>query len=470
MTQSPIEWLKSERRLDGDLLAAMGVQERDHPGLGLAVAFPYRRDGKTYAAKFRTVDKRFSSSSGVTRGVYNEEDLGRLSGLPVVITEGEIDALSVMQAGWERAISVPDGWTEKGNKIDALAEVEEKLRQSPYVLVAGDSDKAGESLPRAVAQLLRGHDVRFAKWPADCKDPNDVLVRHGEGALAEALGQAQRIDPPGGMITGISDLPPIGSRRVLRISDEPFRYVVALEVGGISVWTGIPGSGKSTFLIWAMGRVTKEERVRAGMLCFETHPHTIRDQLALMTLGLEFGQLSRDERASLEADLDQRVRLVHATLDGDGHHLKWLEDMIYALAVRDRCKVVVIDPWNELEHMPMPGESLTQYTNYAIKHIRGLAKSLDIHICIVAHPRKINSDSEKIRAPNGYDVADSAAFYNKPDLGVTIHQEKDEHDNRFVSLRVWKVRNTRLYKFQTGKVDADFDPSTMVYRKRMGVA
>lgn len=469
MTGSPMEWLMADRKLDRDLLEAMGVREVDH-GIGLAIAFPYRRGGKPYAAKFRTPDKKFSSTQNVSRGLYNEDDLGRLTSLPVVITEGEIDCLSVMQAGFERAVSVPDGWTKDGNKTEALVEAEAMLRQSPFVIVAGDNDESGESLPRVISQILKGHDVRNVTWPDECKDANDVLVKFGEGALAECLNRAKRIDPPGGFITAFSDLPPLSERRVLRVGMSPFDYACAFELGAMSVWTGIPGSGKSTFLTWAADRVSVNESVRVGIMAFETHPYDLRDQLALMRTGREFRDLHGDERDRFLAGVDDRFRLVHVTFDEGEQHLKWLEGMIYALAVRDRCKLIIVDPWNELEHMPMPGESMTQYINFATKFIRQMAEQLDVHIALVAHPKKMSTEGT-MKAPTGYDVADSAAFFNKPSLGVTVHQRKitdnetGEEDD-WVELHVWKVRKTRLYGFQKGKVNCEFDQATMSYRKR----
>lgn len=457
-------WLSEVRKIDAKLLGDMGVREVIHPAIGPAIAFPYFRGGESKAAKFRTVDKQFRSTQGVSRGLYNEDNLRFYKALPVVITEGEIDCLSCIQAGFERSVSVPDGWTEQGNKTDALIEAEATLRDSPYVIVAADGDKAGESLPRAVANLLRGHDVRHAVWPAGCKDPNDVLMRLGEGALASCLNAAVRIDPPGGTITGFSDLPPLSDRRVLRISDTPFRWVVALELGAMSVWTGTPGSGKSTFLIWAAERIAVEEDIRVGLLAFETHPHDIRDQLALIRTGNDWEHLDARARDNLEQVLDRQFRLVHVKVDEGEQHLKWLESMVFTLAVRDQCKLIIVDPWNELEHLPMPGESMTAYINYATKFIRQLAEKLDVHIALVAHPRKMPTDG-KPRPPTGYDIAESAAFFNKPSLGVTIHQPEGEDAEPCVELHVWKVRKTRLYGFDRGRLQVRFNKDRMAYER-----
>jgi len=460
-----MKWLRDVRKLESAVLSAGNVRAVVHGDLGPAIAFGYHRNGQHYADKFRGAGKTFRSTSGVSRGLYCEDLLRAFPSLPVVITEGEIDCLSVIQAGFDRAVSVPDGWTAEGNKTEALLAVEDDLRKSPFVIVAGDSDEAGESLPRAVATILKGHDVRVATWPEGCKDANDVLVKFGEGALASCLNEARRIDPPGGSITAISDLPPLSDRRVLRIGQSPFDWAVAFELGAMSVWTGIPGSGKSTFLTWAAERVSVNERIRVGVMAFETHAHDFRDQLALMRTGSDFRSMPEATRRDFLASVDERYRLVHVTLDDTTQHLAWLESMVYALAVRDRCKLIIIDPWNELEHLPNPGESMTQYINFATKFIRQMAERLEVHIALVAHPKKMSTEG-RIKAPTGYDVADSAAFYNKPSLGVTVHQEEDEDGEPYVSLNVWKVRKTRLYGFGKGKVKADFDAATMTYHKR----
>lgn len=465
MTQDVMQWLAEVRKLDVGLLSAMGVKAVDHPGLGRAAAFPYQRGGDSYAAKFRTVDKRFSSTREVKRGLYNEDDLRRMLELPIVITEGEIDALSVMQAGFERAVSVPDGWTADAGKTASLVAVEADLRNSPFVIVAGDTDEPGESMARAVANILKGHDVRAVTWPEGCKDANDVLVRDGEGALAACLNAAKRVDPPGGTITAFSDLPPLGDRRVLRIGAFPFDYAVALEIGAMSVWTGTPGSGKSTFLTWAAERISINEGIRVGVMAFETHPHDIRDQLSLIRCGRDFKSLGEHDRAQLLASLDDRFRLVHVSMDDGQQHLSWLESMVYTLAVRDGCKLIIVDPWNELEHLPEPGESMTSYINFATKFIRQLAERLDVHIALVAHPRKMMTEGRP-RPPTGYDIADSAAFFNKPSLGVTVHQNSDEEKGEtWVELHVWKVRKTRLYGFEKGRVKIQFDRDRMGYTR-----
>ena len=468
MKMDGMKWLTTARGIDPALIAHMGVKSTQHPALGEAVAFPYRRNGQGYAAKFRAVDRKdFRSTQGVSRGLYNEDALRHGDG-PIVITEGEIDCLSVMQAGYTRAVSLPDGWTEDGGKREALVAAEQALRQSPYVIVAGDADPTGASLPKTVANILSGHDVRYAIWPEGCKDANDVLIRHGEGELARCLLEAKRIDPPGGFITAISDLPPLSDRRVMRTGLKHIDRVLAFEVGAMSVGTGTPGAGKSTFSTFAAYHVAKAENVTVGFMSFETHPHRTRDHLCRLECGKPWADLSPAQRAEVEARLDQHFRLVHRTYEeGDVHHMQWAKQMIYTLAVRDGCRLIILDPWNELEHMPMPGESMTAYINFALQQVRQWAEQFETHICVVAHPRKMQTEG-KPRSPTGYDIADSAAFFNKPALGWSVHQESrtDEETmevTEWVTLTSWKIRDRQLYGIDPSSVRLTFHQHAMTY-------
>jgi len=444
-------WLTQVRKLDAALLDKAGVKPKEHPQLGDVAAFPYVRNGKPYAAKFRKPDpKDWRSSQGISRGLYNEDALKDGDG-PVVIAEGEMDALSCIQAGYGRSVSLPDGWTADGEKRDCLIDAEPQLRQSPFVIVAGDNDDAGQSLPKAVSNILAGHDVRFVTWP--------------EGVLAKCLTEAKQIDPEGGFITGISDLPPMPNRRVLRAGFAPFDYGFAFEVGAMSVGTGTPGAGKSTITTFLAYHVATSENVRVGFLSFETHPHRTRDHLSRLHTGQPWECLTEAQRREVAETLDEYFRIVHRTYDDmpEGHNLAWLRSMIYTLAVRDNCKLIVVDPWNELEHLPEPGETLTNYINFALQQIRTWAEQFDCHICVVAHPKKMNMDNP--RPPSGYDIADSAAFSNKPSLGFSVHQEKDEHGEQFVLATTWKVRDSQLYGFERGQMKLTFHPDRMSYSK-----
>lgn len=469
-------WLSEVRGLDVSLCAQMGVKAKRRQDGSPAVAFEYRKDGAVYGSKLRAVDvKEFMfHPSGVTHHLYNIDILAdeTLRDEPVVITEGEIDCLSVMQCGHVRVVSIPDGWTDgleggDGAKVRPLTDEEARLRKSPCIIVAGDNDSTGQSFTRAVANLLVGHDVRYCTWPDGCKDPNDVLRMHGEDELRRRIDAARSLDPKGALITGFADLPPLSDNAVLKTGLGFLDHRIAFEVGALSVGTGTPGSGKSTFATFAANRLIKNHGVKIGHLAFETHPHVTRDHLARLNTGRPFDYLDKVNRDHFLEHIDRHWRVVHRQFDDNTtHNLGWLENTVRALAVRDQTKVIIIDPWNELEHLPEPGESMTAYINFALQRIRQMAERFDCHICLIAHPKKMTGDG-KGKAPTGYDVADSAAFFNKPSLGFTVHQtEEDGADgDPAVELRVWKVRNVQKYAVEKGRSLMTFDKSAMVYRE-----
>ncbi|MNT48670.1 hypothetical protein D3C72_1854640 [compost metagenome] len=95
-----------------------------------------------------------------------------------------------------------------------------------------------------------------------------------------------------------------------------------------------------------------------------------------------------------------------------------------ASVVRYGARIIMIDPWNELEHSRKHGETETEYTGRAIRSLKRFAKAFRVHICVIAHPTKSVKDADgKYKMPTLYDIAGSANWYNKCDLGVIVHRE-----------------------------------------------
>jgi twinkle protein len=113
------------------------------------------------------------------------------------------------------------------------------------------------------------------------------------------------------------------------------------------------------------------------------------------------------------------------TLDEDAD-MVWLLDRLRAAVTRKGAKVAIIDPWNELDHDPPMGMSRTEYTGDCIRRLKRFAMQHLIHLIVVAHPAKMQRDRDgKIPVPTLYDIADSAHWANKPDVGIIVHR-KDE--------------------------------------------
>lgn len=471
------DYLETVRAIDQEKAERYGVTMR-RLKLGEAVAIAYRKDGEVYGHKVRPLDpgdgpRFFFHPTGAKRDLWNVDVLrdDTLFEQPIVITEGELDALSCIQAGFVRAVSIPDGWTNKfigddGPKSRPVLGNIDALRRSPFVIIAGDGDDTGASFVRAVANMLDGHPCKFLDYPPDCKDANDILRKYGSAELVRVLNAARWCDPEGGLITGFSDLPPIPDMQIFRPDYDPFDKVILFHTGYPTIVTGIPSHGKSTFLTCALHHVVRTNGIRVAIAGLETPPDVLRDHLARLNGGKPWANHSAAERASLEARLDRNYRVLHKIDTERGlHDIGWIRDMMRAAVVRDGCKIVAFDPWNEIDHTPERGESMTAYVNVAISRIRQWAERFDCAVAIVAHPTKMQSiPGAKPHAPGGYDISDSSAWYNKAAIGVTVHMV--EGDDPHVQVINWKSKFVQQYGIAKGKIDLDFDERAMAYRRR----
>jgi twinkle protein len=465
MTNPAMEWLDA-RGLDIELAAKMGWECVRHRELGLALKIPYYRDEKVVTTQYRALDKKeFRLAQGAEIELWNRDVLKDVGGRTLVIAEGACDGLALVQCGYPHTVAVP-GWSDKNYEPDnykPFTSNEAMISTAKRIVVAQHNDNAGATMLRAVANFFDECSVAYVRWPADCKDANDCLLKHGPSAVVQAISTAKEVDPPGGLITGFSDLPPRPERHIWRLDYPELDRVMAFRSRAISVITGTPGSGKTTMATWVSHHLVRANGIRIGMGLFETDGEEVLMQLARLR-GKQPEYMTERDWVETRAELDKHYRLMHRVEDNETMHgVSWLKSMIHKLAARDNCAVIFIDPWNELEHVMEPGESITNYTNYALTKLRQWAEKYDVHICIIAHPRKLQ-DGER---PSGYHISDSAAWANKVDMGWTVHVEKEsETDPEHVSLTCWKVRSRQSTGCRPGRERLLFDEYAMSYRPK----
>jgi len=129
------------------------------------------------------------------------------------------------------------------------------------------------------------------------------------------------------------------------------------------------------------------------------------------------------------------------------------------MAAAGGAKVFVFDPWNELDHEPRKNQQMTHYIADALRQLKQYAQDLGIHLCMVAHPRKVDG------VPQGYAISDSAHWMNRPDLGFTVHRTGDMTD-----VLVWKVRFQEDTGTAPGACRFNFDRANGVFRNSIRIS
>lgn len=122
---------------------------------------------------------------------------------------------------------------------------------------------------------------------------------------------------------------------------------------------------------------------------------------------------------------------------------------------------VVIDPWNQIDHLRPSNMTETEYISQSLSRIISFVREYEFHLWMVAHPRIMQRDREGNRAvPTPYDVSGSAHWFNKADNCITIHRDIIAQNQR-VEVHVQKIRFKHIGR--VGLVDLRYDKTTGKY-------
>jgi replicative DNA helicase len=220
-----------------------------------ALGFVYGQNGNAYAAKWRSLEGKDFTAEGAAVTLYLADRLTDTS--RVVITEGEMDALSYWEVGIE-AVSIPSGAIASGTADDAarlrwIAAHDELMANAKEIYLAVDMDDPGQTTAQELARRLGKIKCYKVEFPSGTKDANDVLVKHGADALRATIKNAQPwpiegVAQPVDFHSKVMDLyknglPPGNSTGWSSVDD-----VYTLCPGNLVVVTGIPGHGKALAL------------------------------------------------------------------------------------------------------------------------------------------------------------------------------------------------------------------------------
>lgn len=437
--------------------------------------FPYYRDGELINIKHRDGRKNFRMEKGAERILWGLDDLDDAA---TIVVEGEIDKLSVETAGFRGCVSVPDGAPSPNtknysSKFEFLDADEEKLRAVDQWILAVDNDEPGERLKDELSRRFGREKCLIVEWPEGCKDANDVLVQKGKEALAECLAKAQPY-PIEGAFT-VDDL----RDRIERLYENGWERGVStgwlgldeyytVRPGEFTVVTGIPNSGKSNWLDALCVNLAAKHGWNIAMFSPENQP--LEDHMSRIIekwCGMPFhdGPNQRMDRTALSVAMawaQQHFTWILPDDDADwtiDTVLDRAKQLVYQKGIRG----LVIDPWNEMEHLCPRDMTETQYISLCLKRIRQFGRRNGVHIWVVVHPQKLHKMKDGgYPVPTLYDCAGSAHWRNKADNGIAIWREFGEASGNTVDIHVQKVRFRQIGKL--GMASLEYVPATQSYQ------
>lgn len=447
------EWLEG-RGISVDLAEKFGLSTVKRNGKAW-LAVPYVERGRTVNHKYRlTSEKQHQMDSGARLCLWNHDCLLEESKKPVVICEGEWDALVAISLGY-RAVSVPNGGSSSDGELSYLWDARDLLLRVDNFILATDSDETGLKLRANLVAHLGADRCSFVEYGADAKDLSDALRIYGPDAAREVLENAKPF-PVKGLYT-IDDFPdesdlvswPLGLEPLADNSDhtKPSLYLVP---GTLTVLTGYANAGKSTVVEGIIGSCLKRG-LPVCLASFETRRKSILvNGLRASMLGIGPHQLNSADTSVCDSLIRSKLHIISQSVDEDEEmNLEYFLGLCRAAVLRHGVRVIVLDPWNELEHRMRPHESETFYIGRALRAVLRFATIHDVAFWIVAHPTKPFEGKQKM--PTLYDISGSANWANKPDFGLSYHRGP----NNTAELCVTKVR--KGYPGRRGNVKVTFD-------------
>lgn len=458
-------WIES-RGIDPQLAEKFGLETVLRDGKAW-LAVPYVEGAQTVNHKYRlTSEKDHRMDSGAPLLLWNANALTdprlRSGQAPLVITEGEWDALAAIQSGSPLAVSVPNGAPQKATEdLDTAKRYEwvdrhaEALAGIKEFVIAADNDEAGHNLRTELIALLGAERCRFVDYPFPCKDLNEVLVEYGTERVAECIITAKPVPVQG--LFQMEDFPERGEVRSYPVGVPALAEMIAIVPGTLTVVTGFANMGKSTLMNAIIGNALQAFPVCVASFETDVKP-ILRDGLRMAMLECSKHDLHNHPKlAECDNILAKRLTIIAQSVDEDEEMtLDHFLNLARIAVTRHGAKMIVLDPWNEIEHKRRRDESETEYVSRALRAIKRFARQYDVAFWLVAHPTKPQPGYKG--APGLYDISGSANFANKAEYGLTYHRKS--FDRNEAQIVVCKVRMGLPGRKGAVNVTYDFRTST----------
>ncbi len=435
-----------------------------------AIAFVHKdSDGKTINVKFRTKDKKFTQIKDGERLPYLWNMINRDND-ELIITEGEVDCLSLIEAGFSNVVSVPDGASDK--KLQWIDDLQTEMESFKRIVLLTDGDAVGIAMRNELARRLGRHRCWRVEWPEGCKDPNDVLVGYGVEKLVEFVKAAEPwplkalhetksfADEAFALLHGEVKQ---GSSTGIRAMDFNYR----IRPGELTIISGAPGVGKSEFLDQICLNMAREHEWRFAVCSFENPVDEHINKLAAKYVRKPAWHVQNGEKMN-SSEWKQACEFIQNRFywirsDDEAPTVEWCLQNASACVQRyPNVRGLVLDPYNEFEHRRPSGWTETEYVSQMLASLKRWAATNECSIFLVAHPAKLRRNADgTFPVPEPYDIAGSANFYNKADNILIVERDFTEGSND-IRIHVKKIRFKQSGR--VGTVDLKYEYVDGTYR------
>ncbi|MGL5583264.1 MAG: DnaB-like helicase C-terminal domain-containing protein [Cetobacterium sp.] len=439
------------RRISEDICRQFGYWIGREYGEVFQVA-DYRDDeGAVVFQKYRDKDKNFKTKGKSKDTLLFGKHLWN-GGKMIVVTEGEIDCLSVAQVqnGKYPVVSIPLGAAAAKKTIAANYDY---FDQFDKVILMFDQDEAGRMAAKEAAEALPQGKAYIAVLPL--KDANECLVSGQIKAITDAIWNAGPFIPDG--VVNARSL----RERVMKKADEPSTpFPVGARLnemtkgargGEVVMLTSGSGMGKSTYArhcayFWGklLGHVVGNAFLEESV-----------EETCLDLMGLEAKMRIRQNPEMLNEY--QRAELFDKTFGVEGE-AEWCHMYdCFAESVEDRllsklhymakglgCKYIVLDHLSIVVSSMDEGSDERKTIDRLMTKLKAFAKSTGVVLVVITHLKRANGDKghEEGAQVSLSQLRGSGAIAQLSDTVIAFERNQQGNDPNLVRVRILKCRFT----------------------------
>lgn len=463
LSDNVVKWFKDVRGISQSTLMDLRITENNR-----WIEFNYFIGEKLVNKKSRNAKKEFRQMANAEKTFYNVNALLNNT-KQIIIVEGEMDVLSMYESGYQNSISVPNG----AQDYEVFDKYFADLELVDEFIIAVDNDEKGKELENEIARRLGKHRCKWVAYPDDCKDANDVLVKHGVFKLQECINNANEY-PIDGVFTindvwdDFNQVCENGLEKGITIKNPAFadfNDLFSFVTSQLTMVTGIPSHGKTNWLEFYLMTLMKENpTICGGWYSPENYPMHLHQSLLFEKLiGKPIKQTTPTEREQWRKWSENRIYLTHP--ESTQPTWDWLFIKMRETIARFGVKFFVIDAFNKV-YMDLAGKTETQAINDLLSKLTLFKQQHDVHIFLVAHPVKMNKDDNgDWHIPTLYNINGSSHFYNQTDNGLCVYRIFPDEENGkpdMTQVHAQKIKFRHLGMI--GKSDFQYNTNNGRYR------
>ena len=442
----------TKRKLDVDTLQKFNYQIGTAHKRPVQIANYYNKDHELVAQKLRYPDKSFQWIGESKDAQLFGQHLWRDKGKMVIVTEGEIDALSVSKVNQNKypVVSVKTG--AKGAKRDLLKELE-WLEGFDSVVLMFDNDTAGKEAATECAKIFSPNKAKICSLPL--KDANEMLCAGKSQQLIDCVWSAKAYQPDG-IVAGADLWDDIQKEDNYVTVQYPFDCLNTkthgLRKGELVTVTAGSGVGKSSFCRHVALHLLKNNFI----VCYIALEESIK-RSALGIMGIEMGKPLHLDRTGVD---DKKLKAVFDKTVGSGkfylynHFGSTASDNLLS-KIRYLAKGCSVD-FVILDHLHMAlsavGDETTsderKLIDYTVSKLRTLVEETGIGLILVSHLKRPegNKGYEDGVAVSMNSLRGSASIGQLSDMIISMSRDL-QSDKNLAQVNILKNR----FSGETGK-------------------